>query len=242
MSMLLTLTLLGAVGGSPVIAETRFTDRLRERAAAIWEQEMNHPFVKGLGDGSLPLEKFQYYLRQDYRFLVDYARVMALATARANDVATMTRFSDLLSSTLKEEMELQRRFAERLDMNPAELETTVATPTTYAYTRHLLLVAEKGSLAEAVAAVLPCAWGYYEIASRLAQQASPSHHPFYAEWIGLYASEESKRYVEELRDLLDFLVEGLPESRLEELEEIFLTSSRYELLFWEMAYRQESWP
>jgi thiaminase/transcriptional activator TenA len=242
MKIAVTLTLLLSLAESVAAGEPRFTDRVRERAAGIWEQEMDHPFVKGLGDGSLPLQKFKYYLRQDYRFLVDYARVMALAVARAGDVATMIRFSDSLSATLKGEMEAQRRFAQRLGISAAELESTVATPTTYAYTRHLLLVAEKGSLPEVLAAVLPCAWGYYEIATRLAEKGPPSEHPFYAEWIGIYANDESRIYVEELRVLLDSLVEGMPEAKLAELEEIFLTSSRYELLFWEMSYREEDWP
>ncbi len=222
--------------------QERFTDRLRADAASIWEQELEHPFVKGLGDGSLPLEKFKYYLRQDHRFLIDYARVMALAAARAQDVATMIHFSDSLSSTLKEEMEVQRRLAAKLGIDTEELESTRPTPTTYAYTRHLLLAAETGSLADVVAAILPCAWGYYEIGSRLAERGAPPDQPFYAEWIRTYASEQSRLYVEELRRLLDSLVEGQPQDELERLADIFMTSSRYELLFWEMAYREETWP
>lgn len=51
-----------------------FTDRLYQSAAPIWKKCMEHPFVKGIGDGSLPLEKFRYFMLQDYVYLYDYAR------------------------------------------------------------------------------------------------------------------------------------------------------------------------
>ena len=59
----------------------RFTDSLRGAAAPIWEAELRHPFVRGIADGSLAVEKFQFYLCQDYLFLIEYCRVFALACA-----------------------------------------------------------------------------------------------------------------------------------------------------------------
>ena len=39
-----------------------------------WAAYIQHEFVRGLGDGSLPRTSFQYYLRQDYFFLIHFAR------------------------------------------------------------------------------------------------------------------------------------------------------------------------
>ena len=61
---------------------TRFSDILRDRASHVWEQEHRHPFVVELGDGTLPLEKFQWYMKQDYLYLIEFSRVIALAVAK----------------------------------------------------------------------------------------------------------------------------------------------------------------
>ena len=54
------------------------SERLRQAAASIWEECLRHPFVTGIGDGTLPVEKFQYFMLQDYLYLFDYAKVFAL--------------------------------------------------------------------------------------------------------------------------------------------------------------------
>lgn len=50
----------------------RFIDYLLERpdVSAVWEPFTKHKFVAGLGDGTLPVEKFKGYLIQDYLYLV----------------------------------------------------------------------------------------------------------------------------------------------------------------------------
>jgi len=88
--------------------QERFTDRLRQKAAGIWEAQHQHPFVRGIGDGKLDLEKFKFWLRQDYLFLIEYARLLGLVAARSPDVETMTRFAELLTETLETEMSLHR--------------------------------------------------------------------------------------------------------------------------------------
>ncbi len=220
----------------------KFTDRLREKAAPIWEREMEHPFVSGIGDGSLPLDKFKYYLCQDYLFLIEYSRLFGLAVARSDDLETMGRFAELLSATLNVEMDLHRSYARKFGIEEEELEDTEMSPTTHAYTRHLLHVAETGTTAELVAAVLPCAWGYWEIGTRLAKKGEPKAQLLYEEWIKTYSSQEFGEFADWLKDLLDSLSNGLNEHELRKLEGHFITSSRYEYMFWEMSYNEEEWP
>ncbi len=69
----------------------RLSELLRQKVAGIWEAQHQHPFVRGIGDGTLGLERFQFWLRQDYVFLIEYARLLALAAARSPDLETMTR-------------------------------------------------------------------------------------------------------------------------------------------------------
>jgi thiaminase/transcriptional activator TenA len=214
------------------------TERLHNAAAPIWQKTLTHPFVTELGNGSLPLEKFQFYMRQDYVFLVEYSRLLALAAAKAPDLDTMGRFAHLLDVTLNREMALHRDFAAQCGIRAEDLAATQAAPTTHAYTRHLVRVAALGDLPEIVAALLPCQWGYCEIGQTLAYHGKPATAPFYCQWIDMYASPEFASLTTWLRALLDGFAGAAPEERL---VETFCASARYEYLFWEMAYRLEQW-
>src|SRR5690348_3905614 len=121
-----------------------FSTRLRRLAEPIWAAQHAHPFVRGIGDGSLPLDAFRHWVRQDYLFLIDYCRLFALAAARAPDLATMTRFAELLGATLGTEMELHRGYAADFGITRDELEREVAGPTTRAYVDFLLRTAALG--------------------------------------------------------------------------------------------------
>ena len=219
---------------------TKFTDELRLAAAPIWEADLEHPFVRGIADGTLPTEKFKFYLIQDYLFLLDYSRVFAHGVIKASDEATMAIFAQLLDGTLNTEMDLHRGYCEKFGIAAAEMEAAPIAPTTHAYTRHLLNVAESGTLAELVAGVLPCQWGYAEIGTTLAEQGG-SPEPLYQEWIDMYASPEFLSFGEWLRGLLNSLVAEYSPSEKERIKNTFLMSSRYEYLFWDMAYTQEVW-
>ena len=224
----------------------RFSARLRRLADPIWAAQHAHPFVRGIGDGTLDLARFRHWVRQDYLFLIDYARLFALGAARAPDLATMTRFADLLHATLATEMELHRGYAARFGISRDELECESAAPTTRAYTDFLLRVAALGDYLELVAALLPCLWGFAEVGQRLAAPASgypprPSDSP-YAEWIDTYASAEFAELATWCRELFDRLAADASPSALAAAESAFLTSSRYELAFWQMAWDRETWP
>ena len=212
------------------------TGRLRERAAEVWERECAHPFVQGLGDGTLDEARFRVWLRQDYLFLAEYARVVALAAARAEDLESMGRFADLLQSTLRSEMDLHRRYAAQFGLDADDLEAAVPHPATRAYTDFLVRTAYEGPLAAIVAALLPCAWGYGEIATRLAARPDPPATDRYREWIRTYSSPEFSAYADWLRDLLDMLSESLSGAEERRLEEIFMTASEHEVRFWDMAW------
>ena len=219
----------------------RFTTRLRERAEPIWHAQLEHPFVRGIGDGTLPLDRFAHWVRQDYSFLVEYCRLVGLAAARAPDLDTLVRFADLLQATARTEMDLHRAFAREFGIGEADLEREPMAPTTRAYTDFLLRVAATGDFAELTAALLPCMWGFAEIGQALRARGLPAD-PRYAKWIEAYADPEFARLAEWCRSLVDRLAEGASPVQEARLLDAFLTSSRYEYLFWEMAWRQEAWP
>lgn len=218
-----------------------FSDELRTQGEPIWSRSLAHPFVLGIGTGSVPVERFRFYIRQDYVFLVEYARVLALACAKGVDLPVMAKFSELLHATLDSEMALHRAYAREFGITAEELERTAPAPTTYAYTRHLLETAWSGSLGEIVASLYPCQWGYWEIGTMLAARGLPRDAPLYCQWIETYSSKEYGELAHWVKALLDRRGSSASPAERERMAERFLLSSRFEHAFWEMAWTMEGW-
>ncbi len=219
----------------------RFTDRLRRAADPIWNAQLAHPFVRGIGEGTLDEARFGYWVRQDYRFLIEYCRLFALAAARSPDFATLTKFAELLRATAVTEMSLHRELAAGLGITESELEREPMAPTTRAYTDFLVRTAATGDFSELCAALLPCIWAFSEIGLDLARGPRPAD-PRLATWIDSYADPSFADLARWCRGLVDGLSEGAPPGVQELMEAAFITSSRYELAFWEMAWTRERWP
>jgi thiaminase/transcriptional activator TenA len=215
-----------------------FSDDLRAAAAPVWEAQLAHPFVRGIGDGTLPEEPFRHFVRQDYLYLVEYARLFALAAARAPSLALMERLAELARTTLADEMGLHRSFAADWGIPAEELEAERPTATTRGYTDFLLRTAALGDFAELVAALLPCMWGYSEVGQALAAAGKPEH-ALYARWIDVYADEEFAALARWCREACDEAAAGAGEAGRERMREAFLTSSRYELAFFGASWRLE---
>jgi len=218
----------------------KLTDTLRKKADAIWEANFDHPFVRGIGDGSLDEEKFKFYLAQDYVYLKDFCRFLAIGAAKSRDLDSMGRFSDLLGLTLKVEMELHRSICSDFGISAEELEGTEPAPHCLGYSSYLLRIAYEGDFLDLLTAFLPCEWGYVEIGTRLRAKGIPSH-PHYAKWIETYASPEFRELTDSLKDLLNELTEGASKDKLDRLQEVFNFSSRWERLFWDMAWNRQTW-
>lgn len=218
------------------------SDELRRTTQPIRAAQQAHPFVRALGTGELSADRFRFYVLQDGLFLLEYAKLFAAAARRAMTIETLEELLRRQAETLAAEHALHRDYARLWRMSEAELLKTTAAPTTYAYARHVLHVGEIGTLAEIVAAALPRVWGYSETARALLAGRPPrSDHPFGA-WLTWYASPEYAAVGDWLRGKLD---DWAPEIGMEErrrIETHFLMSARYEWLFWEMAWRQETWP
>lgn len=215
-----------------------FSDQLLDEGTEIWEAQKDHPFVRELAAGTLDESAFQHWIRQDYRYLLDYARVFAIAGAKARDEQTMTDLLSIAHSTLDTEMDLHREFAADYGISQAELERVQKAPTCEAYTSFLLRTAYEGSIAELSAALYPCGQGFLDIGDHTANLAADDHR--YTPWIETYTSEAFREVVERMRAFVDRCGERYPGEH-EAMREAFLTSARFEYQFWEMAYREEQW-
>ena len=216
------------------------TDDLYGAAKPTWDAQLEHPFVKGLGDGSLAEERFKRWVLQDYLYLKEFARIFAWAVAKADRLESMSWYATVLNLTLNTEMALHRSYAERFGISQAELEATSMWPTTRAYTDFLVRTAADGDMADLLAALLPCAWGYVYIGQHLARGKAPEDER-YADWIQQYASDEFAQAAQWLKAELDRVAEGSGDEKRARLSELFVISSRYEWQFWEMCWHGEDW-
>lgn len=215
-----------------------FSDQLLDDGTEIWEAQKEHPFVTELAAGTLDEDAFLHWVEQDYRYLLDYARVFAIASTKADTEADMAHLMGVSHTILDYEMDLHREFAGQYDITPEELETTQKAPTCVAYTNFLLRTAHEGSIAEIAAVIYPCGKGYLDIAEHMAELAEDEHR--YTPFIEKYTNDEFIESVEWMTDFVNRMSEQYPGER-EAMREAFLTSARLEHRFWEMCYTKEHW-
>ncbi|OGQ20778.1 MAG: thiaminase II [Deltaproteobacteria bacterium RIFCSPHIGHO2_02_FULL_60_17] len=217
------------------------SQQLKRSANPIRRAIFAHPFLQELHAGTLPMDRFTYFVLQDYRYLLDFAQVLCLGGAKSPDLKTLEIFTRHALIAVEVERTFHASFGKSLGLSQSDLDQTPKGPVTEAYTRHLQAVARGGSLAEIVAAVLPCYWIYGEVGKKLYKNR-PRKPKIYREWIETYASEEYWRPVREQIRLMNELGRRANGEEKRRMRSHFLLSSRYEFLFWDQAYRLEEWP
>ena len=213
-----------------------FSQQLHQAAGPIWADCLAHPFVTGIGDGTLPKENFQFFMLQDYLYLFDYARVFALGVVKARDPGLMRTFAANVDAILGGEMKIHRSYMARLGITEEQVFAVRPALANLSYTHYMLAAAESGGPREIVAAILACSWSYAEIGQALAKLPGAADHPFYGEWVRGYASDDYAATNQALIDLMDELAADASEAEKARLTEIFVNCSRYELGFWDMSW------
>ncbi|GKS57608.1 aminopyrimidine aminohydrolase [Nitrospira sp.] len=219
-----------------------FSEHLRKLAEPIWEAQLRHPFVVGLGKGTLPAKKFKYYILQDARFLSELARVFAAGAVRAPDSESALRLNQLAEETIVVERSLHESYGKQWSLSKTAMSSVPMAPTNFAYTRHMLAVAAAGSACEITVVALPCAWIYCAVGQHLLRHGPPKPTHPYRDWLMLYASPEFADVQRWMRGRVDLWAKSAGREERRRMEEAFVISSRYEWMFWEMAWTEEKWP
>lgn len=220
--------------------ETPFTDDLWRSIDPVYAAILGHPFLAGLTDGSLPKDRFRHYVLQDALYLRDYARALNLAGVRADDETTLVMFSEHAAGAIQVERSLHDGFLADLGVPEDEVDRTPAAPTTLAYTSYLLRTASLGDYPEVLGAVLPCYWIYAEVGKALLERGSPD--PMYKKWIDTYGGEDFGALVRAVLDVTNEACKDLSDEQRRRVTQAFVTTSRYEWMFWNMGWTLERWP
>jgi thiaminase/transcriptional activator TenA len=169
----------------------RLFDRLKEACLPEWRAYVEHPFVRGIADGSLPEASFRHYLIQDYLFLIQFARAYALAAYKSDDLADMREAAAAMGAILDREMALHVAYGAGWGLDEAAMASAPEATATLAYTRFVLERGMAGDLLDLAVALAPCIVGYAEIAAGLMgdPQTRLEGNP-YRSWIETYADPD----------------------------------------------------
>jgi thiaminase/transcriptional activator TenA len=216
--------------------QATLTSGLRESADAVWTGIMDHPFLVELARDELPDETLQFYFVQNVHYIDAAIRFTAEAAAKAPTRSSQA-FCLELSQFGVEEVARQRDYVDQLAAGrPVDWEIA---PTAHAYTNHLLAVASYEGTLELLVALMPCEWTYDEFGTKLCNVVK---HPVAVSWLASFGSEHHNDLSDRYAATVEQLAEGAPPARINRLHELFRLGSRYEWMFWNMAYTRETWP
>lgn len=216
---------------------------LKQADPALWRAYAGHEFVARLGDGSLPEAAFLTYLRQDYLFLIHFARAWALAVVKSDRIEEMRAAAVTMHALIDEEMRLHIETCAGYGISEAELGATAEAPETLAYTRFVIDAGVRGDLLDLLVALMPCVLGYGEIGLALAPTLDGApNHPYRA-WIETYAGPEYQAACQGAAALLTKVAnrtigaDPRASPRWPDLRKLFATATALERDFWSMGLR-----
>jgi thiaminase/transcriptional activator TenA len=232
-------------GGDAAAAVTRqrapgtLTHTLWVSAADVFAQIIEHPFIQGLVDGQLDRRCFAQFLQEDRHYIRAFSRSLNLLAVKSPRPHWSRMFTGHAAEAIAAEEELQGQLLQELGSVVGE-GTRSGTPTTFAYAAHLIASCYDGSFLEGLATILPCYWIYAEVGAVLASVGSPD--PLYASWIDAYAGQDYGVVVTSVLDVVDELGTTAGPADERRCVELYRVGSQLEWMFWDAAYRRESWP
>lgn len=193
--------------------------------ADIWEGYLNHPFVHGIADGSLDIQKFRFiFCRIMFIYLITQ-RYSRRALSSPGDPEIMRVFATSVANILGGEMNIHRGYMGRLGITEEDAERVKPSLNNESYTSYMRAVAAEEGPAEIMAAVLSCALSYEYIAKWIVDNyPNADQHEFYGEWVQGYASEDYAAENRKLVAYMERLSEGYTEPQLARLTDIFVAA------------------
>lgn len=217
-----------------------FTDELWEAAANLRAAVHAHPFNVELAAGTLAREAFTHYMVQDSLYLRGYARVLALAAAKAPGADDILECAKAAEVAIVVERALHAGYLDQFGIAASDVEAAEATPACEAYVNFMLATAVTDSFGVLVAAILPCFWLYQDVGAKIAQSVVPNN--FYQAWIDTYSDESFAAATLRMRAIVDAAGAVAGHAEQTRMRAAFLRCAQHEWLFWQSAYVQADWP
>jgi len=200
------------------------TTELLTKHRQLWHEATHHPFLDGVRNGSLPVEAFNRWLEQDYRFVATALKAQCLLLAQARRADQLLLANGIVA------------LATELDWFEGHLRTrglsTAAPllPVNRAYGDFLLVMAQVPYAAALIVAATS-ERAYFEAWST-AKPAAPA----YTEFVDRWTNDAFRAYVEDLARAADRALAAASRVEAAAAEDAFIWTARYEAAFWQMAF------
>jgi thiaminase/transcriptional activator TenA len=219
---------------------TSFARDAWQQNAGTYEIIRTMPFNAELASGTLSEARFKHYITQDAHYLIGFGRALTLAAAKAPDPNRIVQFAKSAEGAIVVERALHGSFFQQYGITPELFAQTPLSPACHHYVSYLLATAYGEPYEVLLGALLPCFWIYAEVGRDIHARAAPAN-PYQA-WIDTYAGEEFHKAVQTMIATTDAAAEAASPSLRARMHAAFGTATQLEWVFWDSAYRQESWP
>ena len=200
-------------------------------ASGIYNEIIEHPFIKELAAGTLDTSRFDRYLAQDELYVGNYGRQMFELAEMMEDKAQHDMFYAFAKEGIEGEKAMHTLLIERFG-----IDTEVKpSPVTAAYNEHTQNALRTGSKEIGLAAMLPCMWVYNEVGQHILRTSVVEGNP-YCEWIQEYGNEAFTEGVAAVLKLADEYASAVSEDVRTHMTEAFVEATRFEYLFWDYGY------
>lgn len=204
----------------------------------VFNRILEHPFIQELAHGKLDRDKFLFFTHQDMHYLAEYGRVLGNIAVRLMQEDEIQSFMQFAGEIVGVELKLHKQIVADVYHDQKMPEPS---PACIMYTSYLLSQLVKEPIEVALAAVLPCFWVYKEVGDHIVRIAEVEDNPYQA-WIDTYRDEEYTSAVQRAIEITDRYALATTEAMRERMTQAFLYSTKMEWIFWDTAYRKESWP
>lgn len=221
----------------------RLVERLKGHAGESWIAYVRHPWLVGIHDGDLSIERFRFFLVQDLPYLADFSRVyfMGFAKLRPGDLRQFRPFLKLIADY--DEGNVEEEWLAEIGCNEYSTDRWAALKAREGYMNHLVRTAHEGTAFEIFAATLPCCVGFAEIGDWLKDKDLSRHRAVYRKWIDHYRRPFQREQVNALVAALETCTADLREPDLQALDRVFLRSVQHQIHVFDAAWRLgDPWP
>lgn len=199
----------------------------------VYDAIIRHPFVRHLADGTLPVEKFNFYLAQDALYIDNYAKVLSHIASRLDNKAHVADFIRFAQDGVEVEKAMHNVFLRKADIGNVE-----KSPACLLYSS-LLSAQAMAPVEVETAAVLPCFWVYQQVGREITR-LSAVDNPFRL-WIDTYADETFEASTLRAIEICDELARNASVATVKKMTDIFVLCTKLEWMFWDSAWNLEKW-
>ena len=205
--------------------------KLKNSCNKEWSEYTDHNFLSDLVSNKLPDKNFKKYLVQDYIFLQQFLKILALSVYKSNSFEEINRSVNFIKG-IDQEIKLHVSYCKKWKIPLRSLSNIKVERANSSYTDHVLRVGKNGNNLDIFSCLSPCIIGYGEIGFKLSKIKNWKKSK-YSSWIKMYSSREYQQIAKDNIDYLDILFKKNKNKNLNKLKKNFKKSTILERNFWE---------